>query len=127
VRILIVDDDHVSLLAMARPLRKAGYDVVEAMRAEQIVGDAEDGRYDVIVMSIFMPGMGGISAIERIHKKDPTCKIVAVTAGYANMSAENVITAAKKNRRCCRLLETRRCKRLNGHGQRLGCALICDV
>ena len=34
VRILIVDDDHVSLLAMARPLRKAGYDVVEAMRAE---------------------------------------------------------------------------------------------
>jgi len=96
VRILIVDDDHVSLLAMARPLRKAGYDVVEAMRAEQIVDDAEEGRYDVIIMSIFMPGMGGISAIERIHKKDPTCKIVAVTGGYADMSAENAITAAKK-------------------------------
>ena len=96
MRILIVDDDHVSLLAMARPLRKAGYDVVEAMRAEQIVADAEDGRYDVIVMSIFMPGMGGISAIERIRKKDPTCKIVAVTAGYADMPAENAIMAAKK-------------------------------
>ena len=96
MRILIVDDDHVSLLSLARPLRKAGYDVVEAMRAEQIVSDAEDGRYDVIVMSIFMSGMGGISAIERIHKKDPTCKIVAVTAGYAGMPAENAITAAKK-------------------------------
>lgn len=96
MRILVVDDDHVSLLAMARPLRKAGYDVVEAMRAEQIVGDAEEGRYDVIIMSIFMPGMGGIAAIERIHKSDPTCKIIAVAAAYADMSAANAVTAAKK-------------------------------
>ncbi len=96
MRILVVDDDHRSLLAIARPLRKAGFDVVEAMRAEQILGDAEKGRYDVIIMAIFMPGMGGIAAIERIHETDPSCKIIAVTNGYSDMSAENAITAAIK-------------------------------
>lgn len=96
MRILIVDKDHKSLLATARPLRKAGYDVVEAMRAEQVLSDAQKGRFDIVIMSIFLPGMGGIEAIQRIHSINPHCQIIAVSAGVEGMSAEKAIAAAKK-------------------------------
>jgi CheY-like chemotaxis protein len=96
VHILVVDDDHFSLLAMARPLRQAGYEVVEAMRAEQVMKAAEHGEYKVVIMDIFMPGMGGIQAIQRIRAASPSCKIAAVSAGMGNMPAEDVIRAAVK-------------------------------
>lgn len=96
MHILVVDDDHFSLLAMARPLRQAGYEVVEAMRAEQVLNEAEHGEYKVVIMDIFMPGMGGIQAIQRIRAASPECKIVAVSAGMGTMPAEDVIRAAKK-------------------------------
>ena len=96
MRILIVDDDHFTLLAMARPLRKAGYEVVEAMRAEQIMTAAEHGEFTVALIDIFMPGMGGIEAIQRIHAGSPECKIYAVTAGMGDLSAEDTIKAAVK-------------------------------
>ena len=96
MRILVVDDDHVVLLAIARPLRKAGYEVVEASRVEQVVKAAESGKFDVAILDIFMPGMGGIAAIQRIHAGSPKCRIIAITAGYADMSAEDTIRAAVK-------------------------------
>ena len=96
MRILVVDDDHFALLAMARPLRKAGYEVMEAMRVEQVLEAAENGRFDIVVLDIFLPGMGGIEAIQRIHARNPNCHIVAVTAGYADMPPEDAITAAIK-------------------------------
>ena len=96
MRIVVVDDDQFALLALTRPLRKAGYDVVEATRIEQVIEAAEQGRFDVAVVDIFMPGMGGIQAIERIHAKSPNCRIVAVTGGYADMPAEDAIQAAIK-------------------------------
>lgn len=96
MRILVVDDDHFSLLAIARPLRKAGYEVVEALRAEQVVAEAEKGRFDVAVIDIFMPGMGGIEAIQRIHAKSPQCRVVAMTGGFGDMPAGDAIHAAKR-------------------------------
>jgi len=96
MRILVVDDDHFSLLAIARPLRKAGYEVVEALKAEQIVAEAEKGSVDIAVIDIFMPGMGGIEAIQRIHAKSPNCKIIAMTGGFGDMPAEDTLAAAKK-------------------------------
>jgi len=96
MRILVVDDDHFSLLAMARPLRQAGYDVVEAMRAEQVLKAAEHGDFAVVIMDIFMPGIGGIQAIQRIREKNSECIIFAVSAGMGNMPGEDAIRAAVK-------------------------------
>jgi CheY-like chemotaxis protein len=96
MRILLVDDDHFSLLAMARPLRQAGYDVVEAMRAEQVLQAAAHGDYAVVIMDIFMPGMGGIQAIQKIREENADCVIFAVSAGMGNMPGEDAIRAAVK-------------------------------
>ncbi|MBO6521639.1 MAG: response regulator [Rhodospirillales bacterium] len=96
MRILVVDDDHFSLLAVARPLRQAGYEVVEAMRAEQVVSAAENGDFGVVIMDIFMPGMGGIEAIQQIRTKNAGTHIIAISAGMGNMPADDVVRAAIK-------------------------------
>lgn len=96
MRILVVDDDHFSLLAMARPLRKVGYEVVEAMRAEQVLKPAENGDFAIVIMDIFMPGMGGIQAIQKIRESAPKTIIFAVSAGMGNMPGEDAIRAAVK-------------------------------
>jgi len=81
---------------MARPLRQAGYDVVEAMRAEQVLQAAAHGDYAVVIMDIFMPGMGGIQAIQKIREENADCVIFAVSAGMGNMPGEDAIRAAVK-------------------------------
>jgi CheY-like chemotaxis protein len=96
MRILVVDDDHFSLLAMARPLRQAGYEVVEAMRAEQVLKPAQNGDFAIVIMDIFMPGMGGIQAIQKIRESAPGTTIFAVSAGMGNMPGEDAIRAAVK-------------------------------
>ena len=96
MRILVVDDDKFAMRAMARPLRIAGYEVVEAMKPEQVIKAAEAGQFKIAIVDIFIPGMGGIEMIQRIRASSPACKIVAVSAGYADMPGSDAIQAAIK-------------------------------
>ncbi len=96
MRILVVDDDKFAMRAMARPLRMAGYEVVEAMKPEQVIQAAEAGQFTIAIIDIFIPGMGGIEMIQRIRASSPNCKIVAVSAGYADMPGSDAIQAAVK-------------------------------
>lgn len=96
MRILVVDDDKFSMRAMAQPMRMAGYEVVEAMKPEQVIKAAEAGQFQIAIIDIFIPGMGGIEMIQRIRTSSPSCKIVAVSAGYADMPGSDAIQAAKK-------------------------------
>jgi len=96
MRILVVDDDKFAMRAMARPLRMAGYEVVEAMKPEQVIKAAEAGQFKIAIVDIFIPGMGGIEMIQRIRASSPACKIVAVSAGYADMPGSDAIQAAVK-------------------------------
>lgn len=96
MRILVVDDDKFSMRAMARPLRMAGYEVVEAMKPEQVIKAAEAGQFQIAIVDIFIPGMGGIEMIQRLRASSPECKIIAVSAGYADMPGSDAIQAAIK-------------------------------
>lgn len=96
MRILVVDDDKFAMRAMAQPLRVAGYEVVEAMKPEHVISAAESGTYSIAIVDIFIPGMGGIEMIQRIRASSPGCKIVAVSAGYADMPGSDAINAALK-------------------------------
>lgn len=96
MRILVVDDDKFAMRATAQPLRMAGYEVVEAMKPEQVITAAEKGQYSIAIIDIFIPGMGGIEMIQRIRASSPACKIVAISAGYADMPGSDAINAAIK-------------------------------
>ena len=81
-RILVVDDNPRNLKLAFDVLEDAGYEVVEAVDAEeaQIMID----RYlpDLILMDIALPGMDGLTLTRKIRANERTkhIRIIALTA-----------------------------------------------
>jgi two-component system chemotaxis response regulator CheY len=79
--ILIVDD--------AKYVKEMIRSMLES-RDHEVAGVASDGfeaiekykmlKPDIVLMDILMPGMDGLSAINKIMEQDPKAKIIVVTA-----------------------------------------------
>ena len=95
-RVLIIEDDTSMLALASRILRKDGYDVFEAMRAEQALELVAREDFHVVLTDIFMPGIGGIEAILRIHQIKPGLPVVVMSAGYGGMPGETATEAAMR-------------------------------
>lgn len=50
---------------------------------------------DLVVQDVFMPGRGGLWAIEQIRIKDPSVKILAISGGWGSMESNKTLKAAK--------------------------------
>lgn len=66
-RILLVDDDRLTLVFLADGLRKHGYVVATASTGEEALAVIERFDPHLIVMDICMPGISGVEAAERIR------------------------------------------------------------
>ena len=83
-RIAIIDDESVVVEAIRAMVRRAGLDY-------EIVGTASDGveglrivrklRPDVVITDIRMPGVDGLSLIERTTEELPLCAFIVIS-GY---------------------------------------------
>jgi DNA-binding NtrC family response regulator len=82
VRILLIDDDEDSRAIMARALRGAGHQVVEAADGAEAVG-FDLAAFDVILTDLQMPQLGGREVLETARKVAPLTPVVAFTA-YAH-------------------------------------------
>jgi DNA-binding NtrC family response regulator len=92
-RILIVDDDKNSLSGLVRLLEREGYEASGAISAYEALALLDNQRFDVVLTDIKLPGMGGLSLLEEIKKKDESLPILVMTA-YG--SVENAVAAVKK-------------------------------
>ena len=76
-RVLIVDDSPVILRAMSLLLRRAGYEVVTAVTAEDGLAQARSLRPAVIVLDVELPDGDGY-AVCRDLKADPATAAIPV-------------------------------------------------
>jgi AmiR/NasT family two-component response regulator len=67
-RLLLVDDDVMALVLMAKGLRSLGYQVDEAANADSALQHLARGTYDLGIFDIDMPGMSGIELAAEIHR-----------------------------------------------------------
>jgi DNA-binding response OmpR family regulator len=95
-RILIVDDDTSILELSVRALRKSKFDIVMAERMEEALAGFGTDSYDLVITDIFMPGLGGIEGIRKMRETWPEVKILAISAGFAEMSSASALDAARK-------------------------------
>jgi len=81
-RILVVDDNPRNLKLAFDVLEDAGYEVVEAVNAEEAQSMIDRNLCDLILMDIALPGMDGLTLTRKIKANERTkhIRIIALTA-----------------------------------------------
>ncbi len=92
MKILLVDDEHdlVSPLAERLSLRDIDADWVSS--GEDALKKLQDTSYDLAVLDMKMPHMGGLELREKIHAIDPKMKYIFMT-GHGSAADFNVATS----------------------------------
>ncbi|EFL50591.1 multi-sensor hybrid histidine kinase [Solidesulfovibrio fructosivorans JJ]] len=67
LKFLVVEDEAVNRLALARSLRKLGHTVIEAGNGEEALRQLALERVDVVIMDVQMPVMDGLAAVAHIR------------------------------------------------------------
>jgi CheY-like chemotaxis protein len=81
-RILVVDDEVAVRCTIKAILGRAGHAVVLAECGHSGAAAIEAFPFDVAIVDIFMPGMGGLETIKTFRQSAPTLPII-VMSGYA--------------------------------------------
>lgn len=95
IRVLIVDDHRLFRVGLRKMLAdcKGIVVVAEADSGEMAVRLAREERPNVVLMDLYMPGIGGLEATRRIARMDLDVKVIAVTACEDNPFPVQVLRA----------------------------------
>jgi DNA-binding response OmpR family regulator len=66
-RVLVVDDDATIADAVAARLRSEGFEVVTAADGPGALAAAEDGKPDLVVLDVMLPGFDGLEVCRRLR------------------------------------------------------------
>ncbi len=85
LHILLAEDNPINMMLIRELLRRRGHKVTEVTTGNDAVQAMLDGRYDLLLTDIHMPGMDGIEAARAIRAGEargglPRTPIVALTA-----------------------------------------------
>jgi len=97
-KILIVDDDLVTLKMLEKILLSAGYWVVQATNGKEALYIADEFKPDLIILDIVMPIMDGTEAIEKLEK-NPRTKTIPVLFLTSLISKKEEFDNCTANRR----------------------------
>jgi len=78
-KLLIVDDEASIRRALLATLRSMGFEISEASNGEAALEMVRAAHYDVVLLDINMPGMGGIGACREIRRMLPRMGILMLT------------------------------------------------
>lgn len=80
MKLLIIEDYTPLRRSLARGLREAGFDVVEAADGEAGSMAAEDGEFDVIILDLMLPKIDGLTLLENLRAQDNPVHVLVLTA-----------------------------------------------
>ncbi len=91
-RVLVVDDNDLNLELIRSALEADGLKIHCAHSGEEAVQRVNENTYDVILMDVRMPGIGGLGAMKEIKKSSgKSTPIFAVTASTMKGEMEKLI------------------------------------
>ena len=90
-RILLVEDVRANQIVAATLLRRAGHTVDVAANGAAAIQAVERVPYDIVFMDIFMPGMSGQEATQRIRALPGPAHEIPIIALTANTSARDEV------------------------------------
>jgi CheY-like chemotaxis protein len=96
LKVLLVEDHPINQLMMSTILKRAGHAVTVAANGELGVEQFSNSAWDLILMDVQMPVMGGLEATKLIRAKEAAGKrtpIIGVTANAREEDREQCIEA----------------------------------
>jgi two-component system KDP operon response regulator KdpE len=79
ISVLVVDDESALRRALHTSLTASGFAVEEARNGEEAVGAVRQRPFDLVLLDINMPGLGGVLACQTIRGLAPQTGIVMIT------------------------------------------------
>ncbi len=117
-KILIVEDDDLTLRMLSDVFRSKNFFVMEAVDGKEALDVALRECPDVILLDIVIPEISGIQVLERLRKSG-CCKNIPVVV-MTNLESTQVIDEALEAGRCDFIIKTDLSisdivRRVNGH------------
>ncbi len=78
-RILLVDDEQSIQTLLSYPLRKDGYEVVQASDGRQALDRFAEQPFDLVVLDVMLPQLDGLEVCRRLRARSPV-PIIMLTA-----------------------------------------------
>src|ERR1017187_9960942 len=79
IRVLVVDDEPSIRRALRTPLSEMGFVTTEASRGEEALHLVQSQTFDVVLLDVNMPGMGGMKALVKLRSVAPRLPILMLT------------------------------------------------
>ena len=80
VKVLLVDDEELVRRVVRVVLEAEGHDVLEAGDGGAALSALRDGRPDVVVLDLIMPGEDGVDVCRRIKRSNGGARVLVLTS-----------------------------------------------
>ncbi|MCP4600362.1 MAG: response regulator [Proteobacteria bacterium] len=88
IRFLIVDDESQFVEAVVERLRLRGLDAKGVTNGYDALKVLCQKPYDVLLLDVKMPGLGGLDVIRKVKEKWPDIRVVLLTGHGSKQDAE---------------------------------------
>ena len=88
MRVLVVDDEQTVRHSCERILDAEGHGVISVERGEDGLERLVNEEFDIVLLDLMMPGMGGLEALRLLRTMDEKIPVVVMT-GYATPEVED--------------------------------------
>jgi DNA-binding response OmpR family regulator len=78
-KVLLVDDEEEFVSTLAERLEIRGFVAEVATSGDMALSVVKDKNFDIVVLDLMMPGLGGIEVMERIKSMHPDMPVILLT------------------------------------------------
>lgn len=93
MKILLIEDERMTRVALTGTLRKGGHEVTPCPDGDVAMAALDGERFDLVLTDLNLPGANGMDILTRARQDDAEAKVVIMTA-YA--SAETAVEALRQ-------------------------------
>lgn len=92
-RILLAEDDEIMRITLFDRLTSEGWDVDQAVDGKEALVSIKRNSYQLVISDIRMPGLDGVSLMNKIKEQSPETNVILMTA-YGGV--EDAVSCLKK-------------------------------
>lgn len=92
IRVLLVDDEEELVTTLQERLEIRGMRAESATSGEAALRKVRQTPFDVVVVDLKMPGLGGTKIIDRIRERRPETRVVLITGHGSNQGDPDDLT-----------------------------------